>query len=276
MASSKFRKRRNRVQQEPPPVGAAPRSDQAPRVGALAGVAAQAEPAREGQASENRGAGRRADRAADDDGAEGHGRRACTPPAEDGVQPKVVLPPLPKAAGSTDENEQGEETKGVEAEGHAGAIRCAEGARARQTSMTCASFTRLARGRARWRLCLVRLGAGVQVRVGSPARRRAHRRELRRRQPEGLVSCAYTLVTSSPFHVALGSLAPGNGFAFGAAVSERHTPNERWRITWSGDAVARFGGSYRTGGYMKIIHTPGLRRRRPRRRHERPPRPFAG
>lgn len=71
-------------------------------------------------------------------------------------------------------------------------------------------------------------------------------------------SCAYTLATSSPIHVGFGSLAPGSGFAFGVAVSERYTPSESWRITWSGDAVASFSGSSRLGGYVKFIHTPDL------------------
>lgn len=76
--------------------------------------------------------------------------------------------------------------------------------------------------------------------------------------PKALGGCAYTLVSSYPFHLALGSLAPGNGFAFGLAVSERYTPNESWRITWSGDAARSMSGSYRFGGYMKLIHTPDL------------------
>lgn len=75
---------------------------------------------------------------------------------------------------------------------------------------------------------------------------------------KALGKCAYTLVTAYPLHVGFGSLAPGNGFAFGVAVSERYTPNESWRIAWSGDAVASFSGSSRVGGYMKFIHTPDL------------------
>lgn len=75
---------------------------------------------------------------------------------------------------------------------------------------------------------------------------------------KSLGNCAYTLATSYPIHVGFGSLAPGNGFAFGVAVSERYTPNESWRITWSGDAVRSFSGSSRIGGYMKFIHTPDL------------------
>ncbi|ODS56013.1 MAG: hypothetical protein ABS36_06145 [Acidobacteria bacterium SCN 69-37] len=71
-------------------------------------------------------------------------------------------------------------------------------------------------------------------------------------------ACVFTLVTAQPIHIGFGSLAPGNGFAFGLALSERHTPNETWRITWSGDAVATFSGASRIGGYLKFIHTPDL------------------
>ena len=76
--------------------------------------------------------------------------------------------------------------------------------------------------------------------------------------PKALFACAYTLTTDYPLHVALGSLAPQNGFAFGVAFSERYTPNERWRLSWSGDAVAAPSGSWRGGVYMKIVRTPDL------------------
>jgi hypothetical protein len=75
-------------------------------------------------------------------------------------------------------------------------------------------------------------------------------------KPGALGNCAYTLVTSYPVHLSLGSLAPGNGFAFGAALSERYTPNENWRITFSGDAVRSPRGSNRLGGYVKFTHSP--------------------
>jgi hypothetical protein len=70
--------------------------------------------------------------------------------------------------------------------------------------------------------------------------------------------CVYTLATDYPFHVAFGSLAPGNGTAFGVAFAERYTPNESWRLSWSADAVRAISGSYRAGAYMKIVRTPPL------------------
>jgi hypothetical protein len=75
---------------------------------------------------------------------------------------------------------------------------------------------------------------------------------------KAIFGCAYTLTTDYPLHFALGSLSPQNGFAFGAAFSERYTPNEGWRLTWSGDLVAAPSGSWRGGAYMKIVRTPGL------------------
>jgi hypothetical protein len=68
--------------------------------------------------------------------------------------------------------------------------------------------------------------------------------------------CVYTLATDSPFHVALGSLAPQNGFAFGLAFDEHYTPNESWRISWNADVVGTASGSWRGGAYLKLVHTP--------------------
>jgi hypothetical protein len=69
-------------------------------------------------------------------------------------------------------------------------------------------------------------------------------------------SCAQELVTDHPLHIALGSIAPQNGFGFGAAFVTHYTPNENWRLSWDADAVGATSGSWRTGVYMKIIHTP--------------------
>lgn len=68
-------------------------------------------------------------------------------------------------------------------------------------------------------------------------------------------SCAVTLATAQPLHLAFGSLAPQSGFAFGAALVGHHTPNETWRINWNGDAVATPGGSWRAGAYAKFVRT---------------------
>jgi len=75
---------------------------------------------------------------------------------------------------------------------------------------------------------------------------------------KSLGGCAYTLTTDYPFHLALGSLAPQNGFAFGLAFSERFTPNESWRLSWNADAAGTPSGSWRAGVYMRLIRTPEL------------------
>lgn len=72
---------------------------------------------------------------------------------------------------------------------------------------------------------------------------------------KALMSCAVTLVTDYPFHLALGNLAPQNGFAFGLAFSERYTPNEDWRISFNADAVAATTSSWRAGFYTTLIRT---------------------
>lgn len=74
--------------------------------------------------------------------------------------------------------------------------------------------------------------------------------------PKQLVGCVVAVATDDPFHVAVGSLPPLNGMAFGLAFSEHFTPNERWRISWNADSVLGTSGSYRAGAYMKLVHIP--------------------
>jgi hypothetical protein len=72
---------------------------------------------------------------------------------------------------------------------------------------------------------------------------------------KSITSCATTLVTDHPFHAALGSIAPQNGFGFGPALVTHYTPSETWRTQWSTDAVFAPGGAWRAGSYFKGIHT---------------------
>ena len=69
------------------------------------------------------------------------------------------------------------------------------------------------------------------------------------------VSCASTLATSHPMHVAIGSIAPQNGFAFGPAIVAERPIGENWRFSWSGDTVAAPGGAWRAGAYLKMVRT---------------------
>jgi hypothetical protein len=73
---------------------------------------------------------------------------------------------------------------------------------------------------------------------------------------KGLPSCAQLLFTDHPLHIAVGSIAPQNGFAGGVAYVGHFTPNELWRTSWNADAVASNNASWRAGFYYKAIHTP--------------------
>lgn len=65
--------------------------------------------------------------------------------------------------------------------------------------------------------------------------------------------CAEMLFTDHPLHIAVGSLAPQNGFAAGLAFVAHYTPNEDWRLFWNADAVATPNGSWRAGAYMSAV-----------------------
>jgi hypothetical protein len=71
----------------------------------------------------------------------------------------------------------------------------------------------------------------------------------------GLGGCAEELFTGVPFHIAVGSIAPQDGFGGGVAYVGHHTTTS-WRNTWNADAIATGNGSWRAGFYMKFVHTP--------------------
>jgi hypothetical protein len=56
-------------------------------------------------------------------------------------------------------------------------------------------------------------------------------------------------------HIAVGSLAPQNGFAAGPAFVSHWTPNESWRLSWDMDAVVSSNESWRAGAYMTAVFT---------------------
>jgi hypothetical protein len=70
-----------------------------------------------------------------------------------------------------------------------------------------------------------------------------------------IATCIYTFATANPIHLTFGSIAPGNGVAFGPALVGHSTPGETWRINWSADGVAAPGGAWRAGGYLNFVRT---------------------
>lgn len=68
-------------------------------------------------------------------------------------------------------------------------------------------------------------------------------------------SCAQLLFTDHPLHIAVGSIAPGNGFGAGGTFLTHYTPNDSWRLSWNVDAIGSINGSWRAGAYMKAIYT---------------------
>jgi hypothetical protein len=68
--------------------------------------------------------------------------------------------------------------------------------------------------------------------------------------------CVEELFTGAPLHIAVGSIAPQNGFGAGLAyVGAKNTDN--WRISWNADAVGSINASWRTGIYTKFVHVGG-------------------
>ncbi len=115
----------------------------------------------------------------------------------------------------------------------------------------------------RWRVLMVLLLVGNWAVAQESALQADFRRESEHIKEscgsfsfKGVGSCAQELVTDHPLHIALGSIAPQNGFGVGPAFVTHYTPNENWRLSWDLDAVGASSGSWRAGGYMKIIHTP--------------------
>ena len=69
-----------------------------------------------------------------------------------------------------------------------------------------------------------------------------------------LLGCAELLFTGQPLHVAVGSIAPQNGFGGGLAYVG-HKDTDNWSTSWSGDGVASNNASWRVGTYAKFVDT---------------------
>jgi hypothetical protein len=70
-----------------------------------------------------------------------------------------------------------------------------------------------------------------------------------------LTGCGEVLFLGYPLHVAVGSVAPQNGFGFGPAFVRRWNPNDNWRLNVNADGVVSTNGSWRTGVYFKAVRT---------------------
>lgn len=100
--------------------------------------------------------------------------------------------------------------------------------------------------------------SGNESRIHSDFRREAEElQSCKTFQFGSLASCAQTLVTGQPVHIAIGSLAPQNGVAAGLAFVEHKNYANEWRLNWDLDAVASGNGSWRAGAYMKAYRQPG-------------------
>lgn len=73
---------------------------------------------------------------------------------------------------------------------------------------------------------------------------------------KGIMGCAEEMFTGKPVHIAVGSIAPQNGFGGGLAYLG-HKTTENWRINWDSDAVGSINGSWRAGLYIKFVDTRG-------------------
>jgi hypothetical protein len=55
-------------------------------------------------------------------------------------------------------------------------------------------------------------------------------------------------------HIAVGSIAPQNGFGAGLAYLG-HKTTDNWRISWNSDAIGSINASWRAGFYLKFVDT---------------------
>lgn len=69
-----------------------------------------------------------------------------------------------------------------------------------------------------------------------------------------ILGCAEVLFTGQPLHIAVGSIAPQNGFGAGLAYVG-HKDTDNWSTSWSADAIGSSNGSWRAGVFVKFVDT---------------------
>jgi hypothetical protein len=82
------------------------------------------------------------------------------------------------------------------------------------------------------------------------------------------VGCLEVFFTGHPLHIAVGSIAPQNGFGAGPAFVTHWTPDPKdkhrpiffmnypWRLNFNADGIVSSNGSWRAGVYGKAVHIP--------------------
>jgi hypothetical protein len=78
--------------------------------------------------------------------------------------------------------------------------------------------------------------------------------QFKKNCPSHIIGCAEVLFTGQPLHIAVGSIAPQNGFGFGLAYVG-HKTTDNWRTSWSADSIASINGSWRAGFNVKFVDT---------------------
>src|SRR5215813_898392 len=114
-------------------------------------------------------------------------------------------------------------------------------------------------------LIIMIMAGRVRAQEGTPQTDEGNLRSEFRREGEkfkkdcsslkSLTGCAEALFLGHPLHIAVGSIAPQNGFGFGPAFVRRWSPNENWRLNINADGVVSNNGSWRTGFYLKAVPT---------------------
>jgi hypothetical protein len=107
----------------------------------------------------------------------------------------------------------------------------------------------------------------VALDVSSRAQENTLRDDLQRESDQfhadcsagGLIAifhCGKDVFTAQPIHLAVGTIAPQNGFGFGPSfVKSRDTPD--WRVSINADAVVSTNASWRAGAYLKAVFAGG-------------------